>query len=186
MQERFALRPTLILQKLRFQSAAMGNGAGTPRIAFNSVLMISICAEGLDVDIMRIFGPFCRAFFVPWEDMTFTARKTIFGTVTDLSFGTPAVATMTVRRRLAEKTPCRQGGPDRLPFAPDLAALALTKPKRSLMERSKRRRNRPETSRACSQTSHKDVHISLHCEKCCVAATGVRVMGGRVNEFREQ
>ncbi len=102
MQTRFPVRPVQVLRKLHFQSAAMGKGAGTPGTNFNGVLSISICAEGLQIDIMRIFGPFCRAFFVAWEDITFTPRKTFFGTVTALSFGSPAIATLTARRRLAD------------------------------------------------------------------------------------
>jgi len=102
LQTRFPVRPAQVLRNLHFQSAAMGKGAGTSRTNFNGVLTISICAEGLKIDIMRIFGPFCRAFFVPWEDITLTPRKTVFGTVTDLTFGTPAIATLTARRRLAD------------------------------------------------------------------------------------
>ncbi len=102
LQERFPPRPAQVLRSLYFQSAAMGRGAGKPRTNFNGVLTISICAEGLEIDMLRIFGPFCRAFFVPWEDITITPRKTFFGTVTDLTFGTPAIATLTARRRLAD------------------------------------------------------------------------------------
>jgi hypothetical protein len=115
LQTRFPVRSAQVLRKLHFQSAAMGKGAGTPRTNFNGVLTISICAEGLKIDIMRIFGPFCRAFFVPWEDITSTERKTFFGNVTELRFGTPAIATVTVRRRLAEllRAAGRDGGIDK-------------------------------------------------------------------------
>lgn len=110
MQTRFPVRPVQVLRKLRFQSAAMGKGAGTPGTNFNGVLTISICAEGLKIDILRIFGPFCRAFFVPWDDITFSPRETFFGTVTDMTFGTPAVATLTARRRLAEQFQAARAG----------------------------------------------------------------------------
>jgi hypothetical protein len=113
LQNRFPVRPAQELQKLRFQSAAMGKGAAIPKTSFNAVLIVVICAEGLKIDIIRIFGLFSRPFFVPWDEITLTTRRRLFGMVTDLTFGTPAIATMTARGRLAERI--REAHPAPLP-----------------------------------------------------------------------
>jgi hypothetical protein len=92
LQNRFPVRPAQELQKLRFQSAAMGKGAAIPKTSF---------------------GLFSRPFFVPWDEITLTTRRRLFGMVTDLTFGTPAIATMTARGRLAERI--REAHPAPLP-----------------------------------------------------------------------
>ena len=50
--------------RLRGQSGTMGLGVG-----MNGVLILSVCPTGLRVGMMRVFGPFCRDFFVPWESI---------------------------------------------------------------------------------------------------------------------
>jgi hypothetical protein len=57
--------------RLRGQSGTMGLGVG-----MRGILILSVCPTGLRVGMMRIFGPFCRDFFVPWESIA-VVRKTV-------------------------------------------------------------------------------------------------------------
>jgi len=53
---------------------------------------------------MRIFGPFSRDFFVPWESLA-VERKTwwFFWPVAKLTFGRPAVGTLTIDAYIANR-----------------------------------------------------------------------------------
>jgi len=55
--------------RLRFQSGRMSG------VAMSGVLTLDVCATGLRVSIWRLFGPFSRPFFVPWNELTVTRRK---------------------------------------------------------------------------------------------------------------
>jgi len=41
-------------------------------IAFNGILKFEVCRTGLRVSVIRIFGPFSKNFFVPWDEITVT------------------------------------------------------------------------------------------------------------------
>lgn len=58
--------------RLSRQSGSMGLGVG-----MRGILTLSVCPSGLRVGMMRLFGPFLRAFFVPWSEMA-VVRKTMF------------------------------------------------------------------------------------------------------------
>ena len=53
---------------------------------------------------MRLFGPFCRDFFVPWESVTII-RKTnlIFWPVAKLQFGDPVIGTLSISAGVADR-----------------------------------------------------------------------------------
>ena len=44
-------------------------------IAFNGILNLSVCRTGLRVGVVRIFGPFSKDFFVPWDEVTVTRGR---------------------------------------------------------------------------------------------------------------
>jgi hypothetical protein len=52
-----AMEPLL---RIRGQSGSMGLGVG-----MRGILTLRVCDSGLRVGMTRIFGPFCRDFFVP-------------------------------------------------------------------------------------------------------------------------
>ena len=58
----FPNQPGEPLLRVRGQSGSMALGIG-----MKSILTLSVCSSGLRVGITRVFGPFCRDFFVPWE-----------------------------------------------------------------------------------------------------------------------
>jgi hypothetical protein len=90
-----AMEPIL---RVRGQSGAMGLG-----VSMSGVLTLGVCPSGLRVGIMRVFGPFCRDFFVPWENISVTRKAIIFWPVAKLQFGSPAIGSLTIPVHLANR-----------------------------------------------------------------------------------
>jgi hypothetical protein len=65
------------------------------------ILILSVCPTGLRVGMMRIFGPFCRDFFVPWESIAIIRKTVLFWPVAKLQFGNPVVGTLSIRAHAA-------------------------------------------------------------------------------------
>ena len=58
------------IRKFSGVSAGMGIGVNN-----NRIMIIEICREGMRVGVSRIFAPFVRPFFVPWEKIEVQRRK---------------------------------------------------------------------------------------------------------------
>ena len=84
--------------ELGFQSGSMRIG-----VYMRSILMVSVCATGVRVGMFRLFGPFCRDFFVPWEDVTVIRKTVLFLPVAKLQFGSPVVGTLSISGHLADR-----------------------------------------------------------------------------------
>ncbi len=84
--------------RMRHQSGTMGLVVG-----MNGVLSLSACPSGLRVGIFRIFGPFSRDFFVPWQDLTVTRKKVWFRTTAELGFGNPRVGKLQIPTEAADR-----------------------------------------------------------------------------------
>jgi hypothetical protein len=84
--------------RLRGQSGMMGL-----RVTMKGILTLSVCPAGLRVGIMRIFGPFCRDFLVPWKDITVTRRTILLWPSAKLQFGTPAAGTLRISKHVADR-----------------------------------------------------------------------------------
>ncbi len=97
LMRRYPDRKEPSILKLRWQSGAMGFGVG-----LRSLLTISVCRSGLRLGIFRLFGPFCRDFFVPWEEIQVTRRTyfRVFGRVR-LCFGNSGK--LTISRSVADR-----------------------------------------------------------------------------------
>jgi hypothetical protein len=93
-----AIEPIL---RLRAQSGSMGWG-----VRMNGVLTLSVCPTGLRVGMMRIFGPFCRDFLVPWESISVVRKAALFGPVVKLQFGNPEIGGL----RISANTAARLAG----------------------------------------------------------------------------
>jgi hypothetical protein len=48
---------------------AMASGRLGPLAQYSSCMVLAVCPSGLRVGVWRVFGPFCRNFFVPWSDL---------------------------------------------------------------------------------------------------------------------
>jgi hypothetical protein len=84
------------LLRVRGQSGSMGLG-----VSMRGILTLSVCSSGLRVGIMRVFGPFCRDFFVPWEAIRITRKNVMFWPVAKLQFGRPAIGSLTIPAHVA-------------------------------------------------------------------------------------
>jgi len=55
-----------------------------------SILNLDVCPSGLRVGMMRLFGVFCRDFFVPWDQISVVRKRRLFWREAKLVFGQPA------------------------------------------------------------------------------------------------
>lgn len=53
--------------------------------------------------MLRLFGPFCRDFFVPWESIAITRETSVFSPGVKLHFGNPVIGTLRIRPDDAER-----------------------------------------------------------------------------------
>lgn len=84
----FPDRDETALVRLRSQSGSMGG------VGMRGILNISVCASGLRIGILRIFGPFCRNFFVPWDQIAVERKVRFWGNTAKLQFGKPRVGSL--------------------------------------------------------------------------------------------
>jgi hypothetical protein len=84
--------------RLRGQSGTMGSG-----VHMNGVLRLTVCSSGLRVGMMRLFGPLCRDFFVPWENIAVTRKMILFWPFAKLQFGNPPVGTLRISAYVADR-----------------------------------------------------------------------------------
>ena len=80
--------------QLKGQSAAMGMG-----VQLRGILTFSACPSGLRVTIWRIFAPFSKPFFVPWNDVHARPKGGVFVDMMRLGLGNPEAGAMTVTAR---------------------------------------------------------------------------------------
>lgn len=90
-----AMEPIL---RLRWQSGMMGLG-----VSMGGILTLDVCAFGLRVGILRVFGPFCRDFFVPWEDLRVARSTILFWPIAKLQFGEPAIGSLRIPAHVADR-----------------------------------------------------------------------------------
>jgi hypothetical protein len=68
------------------------------------ILRLSVCPSGLRVGMFRLFGPFCRDFFVPWEEVSIARTRWLFmGEVATLTFGNPPNGTLGITANVADR-----------------------------------------------------------------------------------
>ena len=102
LSERFPDRLERPLQVLRFQSARLGKGGPwNPwgAVSYGGCLRFDICAGGLRVRIWRIYGPFSKPFFVPWDKIAVEEKRFLFLRSYRLTFGSSELSALTIRRR---------------------------------------------------------------------------------------
>jgi hypothetical protein len=88
---KFPNRDEAALQQIRMIGGTMGLGVG-----LRGILTLSACPSGLRVGMLRLFGPFCRDFFVPWESIAVTREASVFSPGVKLHFGNPVVGTLCI------------------------------------------------------------------------------------------
>jgi hypothetical protein len=72
-------------------------------VRMNRILNISVCPTGLRIGMMRVFGIFCRDFFVPWEEIRISRKNGFLGQIAELQFGNPPAGTLRIPSHLADR-----------------------------------------------------------------------------------
>jgi len=73
------------------------------QVRMNRVLKLGVCPSGLRIGIMRLFMPFARDFFVPWQAIRAIRKKSWSGATVELQFGNPAIGSLALPERVAER-----------------------------------------------------------------------------------
>jgi hypothetical protein len=97
LMERYPNRDAVPLLTLTNQSGSLGV------VSMRNILKLSVCASGLRIGIMRIFGPFCRDFLVPWNEIKITRGDRYFWKFARLSFGQPSNGNLKVFAEVADR-----------------------------------------------------------------------------------
>jgi hypothetical protein len=97
LMERYPNRDEVPLLSLTNQSGSLGI------VSMRNILKISVCDSGLRIGIMRIFGPFCRDFLVPWNEITVTRGDRYFWKFARVSFGQPENGVLKVFAEVADR-----------------------------------------------------------------------------------
>ena len=105
LMRRFPDRPEAPLRTYKNQSGSIG------QVSARSLLTLSVCPGGLRVGMMRIFGPFSKDFFVPWNEISVIRKDRFLWKVAQISFGNPPVGSLTLMADLADRLARAAGTP---------------------------------------------------------------------------
>ena len=96
-------------------------------VRMNRILNISVCPTGLRIGMMRVFGIWCRKFFVPWEEITIKRKDGFFGPAAELQFGNPFRGRLRIPAHVADRLARASLGrwPEPGPFTQETNAQAF-------------------------------------------------------------
>jgi len=123
LMERYPDRGEMPVVTLANQSGSLG------LVSMRGVLKLSVCPSGLRIGIMRIFGPFCRDFLVPWNEIAVTRSDRVFWKVAKLSFGNPSNGSLKVFAEVADRMARAAGSqwPEPGSFPQETASQSLSR-----------------------------------------------------------
>jgi hypothetical protein len=104
LSRRFPDRSETPRLQLRGQSAAMGMG-----VQLRGILTFSACPSGLRVGIARLFAPFSKPFFVPWNEIDALPKGGLLVDMMRLGLGHPEAGAMTVTARTWRRLSSSEG-----------------------------------------------------------------------------
>jgi hypothetical protein len=121
--EPHADRAETAVLSLRMQSGSMR------LVGMQRILNIAVCPSGLRIGMMRIFGIFCRDFFVPWEEISVSRQDRFLWKAAKISFGTPAVGSLSIAAEIADRLARSAEGrwPEPGPFPEETNGQALSR-----------------------------------------------------------
>ena len=94
---------------LRMRSGRMRFG-----VHMSGILTLSACPSGLRVGVWRLFGPFQRAFLVPWDEIEARPRTLLLWPSMRLCFGRPEAGRLTIDARLWQRLAAEAPAPGML------------------------------------------------------------------------
>src|SRR3984957_11342513 len=123
LMERYPDRDEIPVVTLANQSGSLG------LVSMRGILKLSVCPSGLRIGIMRIFGPFCRDFLVPWNEITVTRSDRVFWKVAKLSFGQPSNGNLKVFAEVADRMARAAGNrwPEPGPFPQETRSQSVSR-----------------------------------------------------------
>lgn len=90
-------QPEAPIRRFSFQSASMG-----AQVSLHGIVRVDVCSSGLRFGILRIFGLFCRNFFVPWGEISVAPRRMYFRNFVELRFRGRDFPKLLIRTALAD------------------------------------------------------------------------------------
>ncbi len=106
LSARFPDRAEPRLKRIWVQSGKLGKGTiWNPwgGVSYGNCLRFDICQTGFRVAVWRIFGPFSKPFFVPWDKISVELKTVIGFRFYRLSFGAQDLSSLTIGRRLFKR-----------------------------------------------------------------------------------
>jgi hypothetical protein len=100
LAKRFPNKSEPHIYKMRSQSGSMGDPM---RVNMGGILTLSVCQSGLRIGMSWLFGPFCRDFFIPWDQLTVVRSRRFFWKVAELRFGHPQGGRLRVSAWIANR-----------------------------------------------------------------------------------
>jgi hypothetical protein len=94
---RFPDRDDEVLATFRMASGFMRG------VRMNNILTLTACRTGLRVGMWKLFAPFDRPFFVPWDQLGVERREAWFQKRAVLAFGAPPVGKLDISADLADR-----------------------------------------------------------------------------------
>jgi hypothetical protein len=123
LMQRYPDRSEVALHTFTGQSGSMNF------VGMRSILNLSVCPSGLRIGIMRIFGIFCRDFFVPWNEIDVARKDRFFWKVAKLSFGKRVVGNLSISSEVADRIARAAGSlwPEAGSFAEETSSQAASR-----------------------------------------------------------
>jgi len=123
LARRYPNRRETALVDLRNRSGSLG------WVGMRSILNLAVCPSGLRVGMTRIFGPFCREFLVPWEEISVRRENHFYGSMAILELGRPPEATLKLPAELADRLAraALEKWPEPGPFSEESDAQAFSR-----------------------------------------------------------
>lgn len=81
LMRRYPDHPQVALLTLKNQSGSLGS------VGMRGVLRLGVCTSGLRIGLIRLFGPFCRDFLVPWQSISVSRKDRVLWRTATLDFG---------------------------------------------------------------------------------------------------
>ena len=97
LMEHYPDRSETPLLTLKNRSGSLG------LVSLNRILNLSVCPSGLRIGMMRIFGPFCRDFFVPWEAIAVQRRDRYLWQTAVLELGPYGLGRLRLSAEVADR-----------------------------------------------------------------------------------
>ncbi len=89
-----------VVESLGFRSAQLGHPLAG--VSYSGVLTFDVCNTGLRIRVWKLFGPFCKPLFLPWNSFRTEPYHWFIWDACRMRWGPRTRDSMIIYRRLAE------------------------------------------------------------------------------------